>query len=67
MIEYICDICKKRITRPDIHVKIDCYIGPKSETIDLHSLCYYAFIRELGNIIDADPDTVTIKRENIGG
>ena len=52
MKEIICDICRKKIEPKDIPVEIDLRIGDRVETIDMHSLCYYRFLRELKNVTE---------------
>ena len=59
MKEIICDICKKRIEPKDIPVEIDLRIGDKLETIDMHSLCYYKFMRELKSLTDEEDERLS--------
>lgn len=47
MKEYICDLCKRRIEPKDIRMEIKADIEGKEETIDMHSVCYYRFLRAL--------------------
>lgn len=56
MKEIICDICKRRIEPKDIPVEIDLRIGDKLETIDMHSLCYYKFMRELKKLTEEEDE-----------
>lgn len=45
MREYICDLCKKRITPADIRRSFEVEVDDKvKERVDMHSLCYYKFM-----------------------
>lgn len=45
MKEYICDLCRQPIKKYDIRMGFDIEIdGKKTERVDLHSHCYYAFM-----------------------
>lgn len=52
MRDYICDLCKKRITPSDIRMEIKVDIEGKEETVDMHSVCYYLFMRALKERLD---------------
>lgn len=43
MKKYYCDICKKEITPADIHTSFDIHIGNKTETVNMHNLCWIKF------------------------
>ena len=45
-----------RIEPKDIPVEIDLRIGDKLETIDMHSLCYYRFMRELKSLTEEEDE-----------
>lgn len=45
MREYICDLCKKRITPADIRRSFEVEVDDKiKDRVDMHSLCYYKFM-----------------------
>ena len=45
MRDYICDLCKRRITPADIRRTFEVNIDDKVlEKVDMHSLCYYKFM-----------------------
>lgn len=46
-----CDLCKKEIERTEIPVTLKLNAGGKNIEADMHSICYYRFIRELGKEI----------------
>lgn len=47
MRDYICDLCKKRLTPSDIRMELKVDIEGKEEAIDMHSICYYMLLRAL--------------------
>lgn len=47
MRDYVCDLCKKRIEHKDIRTEFEIDIEGKKETVDMHSICYYMFMRAL--------------------
>lgn len=56
MREYICDLCKKRITPSDIRMEVKVIIDDeKEEFADMHALCYYKLMRSLKDCI-GEPD-----------
>lgn len=51
-----CDLCRREIHAADIHTEIPLNVGGKEIQIDMHSACYYRFIRELGKMMEEEDD-----------
>lgn len=47
MRDYVCDLCRKRIEHKDIRMELEIDVEGKKETVDMHSVCYYMFMRSL--------------------
>ena len=54
MREYYCDICKKVIKPVDLRVQAEIIIDGRTKELDMHSNCWYVFLRELGKLIEED-------------
>ncbi len=54
MREYYCDICKKVIKPVDLRVQAEIIIDGRTKELDMHSNCWYVFMRELGKLIEED-------------
>ena len=54
MRKYICDLCKREIEPKDIRVELKLQIENKEEAMDMHSLCYYTFLREVKSILEGE-------------
>lgn len=42
-----CDLCKKEIKPEDLPTEFPLNVGGKHFEIDMHSVCYYKFVRAL--------------------
>ena len=58
-----CDICNKRIEAHDIPTSLDLNVGGKNMQIDMHSGCYYRFVRALRDVMKED-ETYTAESKN---
>lgn len=56
MKRFICDLCKKEINKYDIPVSFELKVGEKKIEQDMHSRCYYEFVRALGKEVEDDSD-----------
>ena len=54
MREYYCDLCKKVIKPIELRVEADIKIDKRTVGLDMHSNCWYVFLRELGELIEED-------------
>lgn len=59
-----CDICKKKIEAHDIPTSLDLNVGGKNISIDMHSACYYKFVRALRDVME-EGETYTAESKNI--
>ena len=51
-----CDLCRREIHAADIYTEIPLNVGGKEMIADMHSACYYRFIRELGKMMEEEDD-----------
>lgn len=56
MKRFICDLCKKEINKYDIPVSFELKVGEKIIEQDMHSRCYYEFVRALGKEVEDDSE-----------
>ena len=54
-----CDLCKKEIKPEDLHSEFPLNIGGKHFDIDMHSACYYKFVRALREDLLGEPEEKT--------
>ena len=54
MKKFICDLCKKEINKYDIPISFELKVGEKIIEQDMHSRCYYEFVRALGKEVEDD-------------
>lgn len=48
MRDYVCDLCRKKITPSDIRMELKIEVdGKREDSVDMHAKCYYLFMREL--------------------